>query len=221
MSFEDDFKFRREFEDKIDKRDPIALSTLGEMLIMKGGFRLLLEVIDNEHEEVSSNACLKLGKLGDRRALEPIINVFQNTKSEQIRISAACGLALLGDANIIDFLIASLKYKYPTTVCSVAESLGKLGDKRAINPLIDLLNHTEKYAHLKKYVVQAVCQALVDLKAFQAVQPLISSLRYADREVRGYIIKALENITGHSFLVGGHNPDKWETWWDKNKYKFR
>jgi hypothetical protein len=49
------------------------------------------------------------------------------------------------------------------------------------------------------------------------VEPLLALLPEADREVRGYAIRALEQIAG---LVPVGNFDNWQAWWQKNKSRY-
>jgi HEAT repeat protein len=103
-----------------------------------------------------------LGNLGDARAVEALRNVLGDRES-RLRKDASEALAKLGetkwtqwlwgdagdwgrlaksaDESVVEILISNLGSKEPATLEVVAQHLGDLGNKRAVEPLIDLLGH--------------------------------------------------------------------------------
>jgi hypothetical protein len=61
-------------------------------------------------------------------------------------------------------------------------------------------------------------RALGKLKDFRAVELLIIILKNENPPlIRVYAAEALRNITGKDF---GHDPEKWQVWWEENKAKY-
>jgi len=71
--------------------------------------------LKDEHEEVRIAAAITLGEIGDTRAVEPLIAVF-NDKDDI----------------------------YEAALCAAAWALGKIGDARAVEPLIGALKNEHK-----------------------------------------------------------------------------
>lgn len=67
------------------------------------------------------------------------------------------------------------------------EALGKIGDPRAVEPLIEMMRHREF-----SYRISAV-QALIDIGG-PAVEPLIKALESQDPDIRLNAVKALGEI---------------------------
>ena len=71
-------------------------------------------------------------------------------------------------------LIAALQSNQITPACKAAESLGKLGDLRAVPALIETL----KDKHENSFVRTAAAKALGQLGDQSAIEPLIEALKY-------------------------------------------
>ena len=93
-----------------------------------------------------------------------------------------------------------------------AWTLGKTGDRRAVEPLIAALKD-ENWE-----VRENVVWALGDIKDVRAIEPLINTLNDKRLEVRKGAAKFLKEITGQDF---GLNSVKWQKWWKENKEKFQ
>ena len=79
-----------------------------------------------------------MGELGDKRAVEPLIDALADSSSE-VRKNAARALGELGDKRAVEPLIDALADSESHVREDAAEALGELGDKRAIKPLEILL----------------------------------------------------------------------------------
>jgi len=76
------------------------------------------------------------------------------------------------------------------TVVKAVSALGKLGDRRAVSPLIDLLEKTPHSA-----IRNAAAVALSDLGDNQAFQPIIAMIQHPKtKENRGTLIYALQRF---------------------------
>ena len=79
----------------------------------------------------------------------------------------------------VESLIKALQYKGDLDVRSEAvEAVGKIGDKRAVEPLIQALNDENKY------VREGAALALAEIGDKRAVEPLIQALNDKDENVR-------------------------------------
>ena len=163
-----------------------------------------------------------LGRLGDRRQVEPLIDALDRQYEMEVR-AAALVLGRLGDRRAVEPLIAVLRGPRDTRVRSeAAAALGRLGDSRAVEPLIDALTgerHQSKDDPFRDDIVTAlgtlgdrraveplvtvldesprkVMAALGGLGDPRAVSPLITYLNGDDRYNRGDAAEALGRIGG-------------------------
>ena len=120
-----------------------------------------------------ATSALALGKLGDTRAVPPLIDLLKDKRVE-VQSSAATALGSLKARAAVEQLIALLNRDGDgRTACdSAVRALGEIGDKRAVEPLIDLLKQKKPY-HFRFPVVFA----LGKLKDPRAVGPLIECLK--------------------------------------------
>lgn len=94
------------------------------------------EANDVHIREVAAKA---LGDIGDKRAVEPLIDAL-NYQAPVAR-AAAEALGQIGDPRAVPPLIDNLlKYK-DLDIESIVIALGKIGDQRAIKPLVSALTH--------------------------------------------------------------------------------
>ena len=87
---------------------------------------------------VRFHAARALGKLGDLRAVEPLIQALK-TEGWVVRESAIWALGELGDLRAVEPLIEALNDENRGLRIDAARALGNLGDVRAIEPLRELL----------------------------------------------------------------------------------
>lgn len=100
---------------------------------MMGGDTALLTLIGlvrNHHEDliVRGRAALMLGKLGDRRAVDPLIDAL-DAPGYQTRVHAAQSLGKLGDPRAIPPLVRVVETETDTIRAAAEEALQKLGYK--------------------------------------------------------------------------------------------
>ena len=117
----------------------------------------------------------------------------------------------------VEGLISALKDKDPNVRGDAAEALGKIGDSRAVEPLIEVLNDIVEFIaidSLRKIGEPAVeplikalknkdtlirsgaVRALGELRDKRAVEPLTEALKYGDMFVRSAAVGALEKLKG-------------------------
>ena len=159
-----------------------------------------------------SSAAWALGKIGDKRAVEPLIAALKDGDSN-VRKAAADSLRTTGwqPANAfqkscllfaeqawgklaelgkegVDVLIAGLKDENLRVRGNAAWTLGKIGDKRAVEPLLAALKDKESN------VRRATSEALGKIGDKRAVEPLIAALKDEDSNVQRAAAEALGKI---------------------------
>ncbi len=165
-------------------------------------------------EEVCKAAVEALGKIGDTRAVEPLIEALGDA-NDYVRASATEALDKVGwvpetDEQRAAYLIAVLdwgslvEWGEPAVEPLIkafgndlvnqragrhefAELLGKIGDARAVEPLIKALGDDE-------YIGRSAAYALGDIGDIRAVEPLIKALREDSHHLVGAAASALGNI---------------------------
>jgi len=90
--------------------------------------------------ELRWQAAEALGRLGDARALAPLIEALQD-KNNSLRGNAAEALGEIGDSRAVPCLIEALGDKDDYPVRCAVEALGKLGDETAVEHLVPFLKH--------------------------------------------------------------------------------
>lgn len=167
----------------------------------------LLYCLNNKEENYKIRlACADaLGKLGDRYAVAPLIEVVtdQNERSVYVKESAACALGLLGDTRAVEPLVnilnssKGLLNRFTFLKERVIEALGKL----------KLSNSEFVFGALKNSLVDESAQVRISAieaimnsdhpQASNTIKPLLQD---KDEEVRKNALIALYNIDGRDIL---------------------
>ena len=132
-------------------------------------------------ESKSAVAAEELGKLGDPRAVGPLISVLDNG-NETLRNSAALALVKIGDPRAVEPLAAllSVEDKYGRmNKRAIIIALGEMGDSRAVGALIKVLEN----AYYRKEVIIA----LGNIGGKQVIEPLKAMLKSQSRD---YLLEA-------------------------------
>ncbi|KAF3884893.1 MULTISPECIES: HEAT repeat domain-containing protein [Nostocales] len=116
-------------------------------------------------------AAQKLGELGDRRAVEPLLQALKDRSSE-VRAKAIEALVKLGANQAVDPLIACLQDSDFFVRVKAAWGLAELGDVKAIEPLIEALRQENQST-----ACSAIATALGKFADPRAIAPLIEVLR--------------------------------------------
>ena len=120
--------------------DILVRAAAAEALI---GLRVVTPLVnmlgDSNIDKISRNfAAEALGKLGDQRAVDPLIKALQDSE-RWVHRSAAEALGKLGDTRAVEPLIEALRDSEKQVSQAAAKALGMLGDRRAVGPLIKIL----------------------------------------------------------------------------------
>jgi HEAT repeat protein len=161
----------------VRKASIVALGDLGD----KRAVEPLIELLPKEKRNIASTVVEALGRLGDLRAVEPLIAVLSN-KDALIYIPTAKALGALGDARAVDALYAklsgdsggffaealeklgeqgflallkALEHENHRVRRVAAESLGRLGNVRAVDSLAVALRDEDKQVYYSAAVALA------------------------------------------------------------------
>lgn len=135
---------------------------------------LLARLQDEQERDAVKHAVLDaLGRIADRRALLPIINVLQHAGSTDVRTAAALALGQFSDASARQALLDALKTERIIHVqVAVIHALGHIRHDQTVNALLALL-WTSPNSTLRIVAVQSLGQ----LQSRNATQPLIAMLQ--------------------------------------------
>jgi len=96
--------------------------------------------LESEDGDVRRVAAFALGDLGDSKAVEPLIRLYENKDGlgayAPARWGAVAALGAIGDKRAVPILITALKDPNGTVRSYAAEGLGKLRDASAVEHLI-------------------------------------------------------------------------------------
>ena len=159
-----------------------------------------------EEQWIRGYAASALGKIGDTRAIGPLIKVLDDPDTD-VRMRVAEAMGKIGDERAMEPLIKALADPDADVRARVSEAMGKIGDKRAVEPLIEALGDydadvrvrvTEALRKIvdehsieplikaldnhKQYVSESVSELLVKMGT-PAVEPLVKALSYNTQEV--------------------------------------
>jgi hypothetical protein len=96
----------------------------------------IIKALKDEDNMVRMTAARILGESSDRRAVEPLVNALRTDKNYAVREEAAHALRKKKDPRAVDALIDALGDKESGVQRLAAASLGEIGDRRAVEPLL-------------------------------------------------------------------------------------
>jgi WD40 repeat protein len=181
-----------------------------------------------------------LGKIGDGRAVKPLIGVLKTDASRFLRSDAAKALGIIGSRMAVDTLINALGDPGMIVRRSAAEALGHIGDEKAIAPLREAwkvekddiartgiafaLVRTAKDEAVFEFLIESLkgegdvlhysANALAILGDKKAVGPLVESLKGREGYLTSVISSALEQLTGINL---GENYLRWKHWYERKR----
>ncbi|MDW8025738.1 MAG: HEAT repeat domain-containing protein, partial [Armatimonadota bacterium] len=127
-------------------------------------------------------ACLVLGKIGDERAIEPLIDRLGD-RDKDVRKAACEALEKLGEGRLARAVFGALKGKEEAR--KELAKLAKEGDYRAVKPLIEGLRYGS--------ICSAACEALNAI--FKTLSPLKEQM-LCSKDLTRFEEKIAEGIGG-------------------------
>lgn len=156
----------------------------------------LIEALKHEDYLIRKDAAIALKRVGDRRAVKPLIESLRYEKWQDdytvliaVRENSAEALGNIGDHRAVDPLIWALFEDSDEEVrWKSASALGKIKDHSAVEPLIEAL-HDVSWAVRRNAII-----ALGTIGDERSFEPILQSLSDKDGHVRKYAAIALGKI---------------------------
>ncbi len=168
-----------------------ALAALVEM----GGVAvpLMLDPLKNSTDETRIRIADALGRIGDRRAIESLIEALTNDPHKEVKALAAIGLGNIRTRRAVPALTEALTYD-DTTATHAATALGKIdvATEDAVQKLIIIAMGKQMRETLRLAAIEALWQ----LKPEDATQPMLL-LVFSDESspiIRANAVKVLSRI---------------------------
>jgi HEAT repeat protein len=131
-------------------RNPSTIGSLAIALGLAGDVeaadKLRASLLDNrQQEDVASYLAMALGLMRDQRALADIRTLRHDAaRRPTLQMQCVRALGLLGDHTLVDELCRELEGDQSLVhLAAAAASLGQIGDRRSIEPLLLLLNRND------------------------------------------------------------------------------
>jgi len=130
-----------------------------------------------------------LGKIGDERAVQPLIDLLVDPRESSVHHAVARALADIGDPRAVGAIIWAME-QYPTSRAhdSYVDALVRLKDPRAFDTFVVLLSHDQEA--FRKWGAKGL-GSLGDSRAISHLEPLCSDRSAAVRE---WAVRALGDI---------------------------
>jgi len=165
-------------------------------------------------------ACLALGYLRDKQAVEPLTALLDDhLAADDDRAAAVFALGLIGDAGSLDKLMDALLNSPSDKVReNAAKAVGRIGPyagkEAKENAAKTLTRAYERYPQ-NRAVIAAV---LGDFALGPVIETLIDGLQDNNPEVSDACYKSLRAITGETL---GRTYDEWSSWWALSKVRYQ
>ena len=104
----------------------------------------LITALRNSDADIARDAATSLGSLGDSAAVQPLIQVLDNSDGYYhavVRAAAAASLGRLGDRRAVEPLLNAINDSLAEPSAEAIRALAAIGDPRAVEPLIDVIRN--------------------------------------------------------------------------------
>jgi HEAT repeat protein len=126
----------RDIEDSVEREEARMAAVIDLLPVGRRGVQILIEYLDDEEWVVREAAGDLLGKIGDIRAVEPLMKRLREDKDTGVKEYAIKGLGLIGDARPVDMLVDALPIRPLRTLAM--EALAKIKEAERLRPYADL-----------------------------------------------------------------------------------
>ena len=150
--------------------DPLAAAKLRETLEDRGS-----------DKRVRGWCALALGLIRDGAAVESVRTTLKNETDRDLRVQVATAAGLLGDATVIDDLVAVIRSPESTNyeLGSAALALGQIGEERAVAALLDIATDKEKrYADLTRGLAVVALGQIGDRRDVPVLARIATDVNY-------------------------------------------
>ena len=167
-----------------------ALRAIGEPAVPA-----LLKALDNRaYQRWHGNICSTLGKIGDKKAVKPLIRVVQERKDNDLRRAAMFALGQLGRsaAAAIPVLTAAFKDESPIIRVIAVSVIRRIEPKTPRSTLVPVL--VEAAGADDWEASRIALSILTDIEGVRAVDLLASYLKHANDAVRRKAAESLGSL---------------------------
>lgn len=109
---------------------------------------ILIEGLYDTNPNVRNAAVISLGEIGGAAAFEHLKKLIND--EEWIRFSVIESFARIPHEGVVEFLLDEIKRwsNDEITICAILESLGKIGSRETVRPLMDMLRGSDEYVEV-------------------------------------------------------------------------
>jgi len=148
----------------------------------------VISLEDAPPETLGGRAARALGEIGDKRAVEPLLELMSSTLDPDMRSNVIIALGATGDIRVLEPLIKALDGVKNVdgeelALHSIINALGNFKDKRAVDALIPLTKHS--------WAGGSAALALAEIGDKRALDPIISILSVDNYHLRKAAVSAL------------------------------
>lgn len=136
MRIEDTFNRLRDVEDSVEREEARMAAVINLLGIGRPGVEIFLEYLEDEDWVVREAAADLLGKIGDLRAVAPLMRRLRKDGDTGVKEYAIKGLGLIGDARPVDMLVEAIPIRPLRTLAM--EALAKVKDIERLRPYAEL-----------------------------------------------------------------------------------
>jgi HEAT repeat protein len=130
------FNALREIEGAVEREDARMATVVDLLGIGRPSVEILIEYLQDEDWLVREAAADLLGKIGDHRAVEPLMERLRSDKDTGVKELALKSLGLIGDARPVELYIEAIPIR-PLRVYAM-EALAKVKDVEVLRPYREL-----------------------------------------------------------------------------------
>ncbi len=163
----------------------------------------LLQLLKHRDASVRCRAALSLGRIGDRRAIDALVDSLQKDGEVQVRLMAAFALGEIEDPSAADALLSALdgQGESISVRARIVEALGKVGsissegqalqDRISERLVLELKLMGSTAIDESRSLQLLTITALMRLRSQTAIEALRQQIRSGDAVVRAYAVNAL------------------------------
>ena len=178
------------------------LSNLCQILMALGAIRStsavqeIIGMLSHKDEDVRGEAARALGDIGDPKAVDSLKKAWAEDTDKDVQVWAAFGLVIIAkDEKAFQFLLKSLNDQDDGVHCAAAKALGRIGDERAVEPLIRALEWADWFRVWAHDALQDITKtktggSFKDLdKIHQVWEEWLREKKYGDQRGRYRVVR--------------------------------
>jgi HEAT repeat protein len=164
----------------------IALGLVGERDAQT--VKLLTSILADRgvEKKLRGSAAIALGLIGDSAACDAILTALEERQDRELRVETAVAAGLLGDSQAvkaIEKLVEILNDKKASqfVLGSVALALGQIGDRRAFDPMLEILKPEKvvgAYPDLTRALVAVALGQISDRSDYRVLYRISKDINY-------------------------------------------